>query len=108
MTPMRTSRAVLAMSDHQAAVTAIEKAEKLLDLRKALQLFLSALARLREIQIRVEEQSIRALQLALHILGDAVALQADLVQPVEADRIPVRLHIGRHVLRNARAPASEA
>src|SRR3954469_25113766 len=94
MTPMRTSRAAVAMSDHQSAVAAIEKAQEFLDLRKSLQLFLGALARLREIQVGIEEQTIGPLQLALNVLRHAVALQANLVQAVKTIGFPFAFTYG--------------
>src|SRR5262245_38467925 len=63
-------------SDHEPAVTGIEETQKLLDFRKRMQLGGGALPRLRQIELRFEEESICALQLAAHVLWKTMALQA--------------------------------
>src|SRR5690348_5233068 len=105
---MRVSPVAFISSDYQTAITAIEEMKKLLHFWKALQLAFGALARLGQIQIGIEEKAIRALELSLHVLGDTVPLQSDLVQSVQSNRIAIGLHVRRDVLRDTRAAAGEA
>src|SRR3954447_6845171 len=97
MTPIRTSPLVAMRSNYQAAVAAIEEAQKLLDFGITLKLFLRPLARLRQIQIGIEEQAIGTLELPLHVFRNAVALQSDLVQSVQTNWVAIRLDVGRDV-----------
>src|SRR5690348_3533314 len=108
MTPMRMSPLRVIESDHQAPVAAVEEVQEFLDLRKALQLPLGALAGLRKVQIGVEEQPIGALELPLDVIRHTVALQSHLVQTIEANWIAICLHVRRHILGDSRAATREA
>ena len=64
--------------------------------------FARPLHRLRDVELRTEEDPVRALQLAQHGRVEVAALQSDGVEPVQLERIAHGLEIRRHVLRHAR------
>src|SRR5205085_11935937 len=80
----------------------------LLNLRVRMQLGVRFLARLRKIELRLEEQPVRALQLAAHFLRESVALKANRVQAKQLDRVADGLHERGDILRHSRTSADEA
>src|SRR5262245_64558264 len=73
-----------------------------------LQLLPRALQRLRDVELRPEEESIGTLELPYRFVGKVASLESNAIQPIQLDRIPNRLQKRRNVLRHARATANEA
>src|SRR5688500_10415494 len=98
----------LARSKPDPALALVDELEEVLDLRERLELGASTLHRLRHVELRAEEQAVRALQLAHDLVGKAASLEPHAIEPVELHRVADRLDERRHVLRDARAAANEA
>src|SRR5687767_6278765 len=72
-----------------------------------MELTLRAIQRLPDVQLGVEEQPVGALELGLHVLGEAASVESHGVQTEERRGDPGGLHIGRHVFLNARPAPHE-
>src|SRR5688572_2009642 len=96
-----------APSNHYSTLARFHELNKLGNFGKLLELRLGTLHCLRKIEIRPEEQTISALELANDVLRKSVPLETDTVETVELHGIPHRLEERWDVLGNARAASDE-